>query len=210
MPLNIKDFFLQLNKKFILFVSYSPGFKLDNFRSVFENDLGLLPMTLNCDEMYPKNIDFINFDDLNLKINEKIKNLDTLKSNILCYVIYSLSFPKKKINFHYDLHIHLSVKSKLFYETLIIDKIVGVSPEYLKNSEKFLDDNIINKYYNIQSYDDNDVDDILNKIFDFVVQFWEKNIYGKKYKLFAPKNIINQHQNNNNINDDNDDNDNNN
>ena len=79
-----------------------------------------------------------------------------------------------------------------------------MSPEYLKNSEKFLDDNIINKYYNIQSYDERDIEDVMNKIFDFIVQFWEKNIYGKKYKLFAQKDITNkqQHYHHDNDNDD--------
>ena len=73
MDINIKDAYLMNFNTFILLVSYTPGLELSHIINFFKNDLNMKTLILNTDSTpFPDNTDFINFDDLNYKINKEI------------------------------------------------------------------------------------------------------------------------------------------
>ena len=152
MDINIKDAFLMKNKKFIIFISYTPGIELDDFFNLFQKNIDLKLIVLSNDNIYPDNFDFINFNDLTDKIYNELSNIDKIKNipNLIkngpAIAIFGLSFPIDKIKFNYDLHIHLSLSKKLFNKSLIDNDIKNIDPDYYNKSNEFTKDNKINKY----------------------------------------------------------------
>jgi hypothetical protein len=184
---NIKEVFLMKNINFILLVSYTPGIKLDLFKTVFINELQLKPIMINTDDnTFPENFNSINYDNLNKLVTDELQVYNNMKSvndfNKINtgIVIFGHSFDNSKLKFKPDIHIHLSLSQKLF-NTETDNSML----DYLKLYEENIKNNIINKYFNIKTYDD--IDDILNKIFIFIINFWEKNIYKNNYDLFQTK-----------------------
>ncbi len=195
MNINIKDAFLMKNKKFIILISYTPGIELNNFFDLFQKSLNLKLLFLHNDNLYPNNINFINFNDLTEKIYgelsniDKIKNIPNLSKNGPAIAIFGLSFPPDKIKFNYDLHIHLSLSKKLFNKSITDNDIKNIDPEYYNKSIEFTKDNKINKYFNVKSYDDDDFNQLLDNIFDYIIEYWEKSVYGKNYDKLSSKTI---------------------
>lgn len=130
---------------------------------ILENVSKSFPHSLTFDYMHITD----DFTAMNTRIN------DVLKKNKLIFII-SKSFPQAKIDFSYNLHINLSINSK------ILD-----NPELLNSYHESLNENVINKYYNIKP--DTDIESLCDKIFDYIIDNMERYVYKDKYNLYSHK-----------------------
>lgn len=197
---SIKEVYLQNNNQFIMLVTYTPGFDLNKIYSVFVDDLKLKPIFLdNKFNLYPPDIKFINYHNINKIINKEFKNFNLINNidNMNKYspniVIFGLSFPVSKLSFKVNLHIHLTLNYSLFMQSLKDNKVTSINKEYFKNCTDLIQNNNIIKYFNIKNY--NTIENDLDNIFNYVIYFWEKAVYGKNYKL-CKKNLYDKNDKN--------------
>ena len=193
MSFNIKDAYLKFNKKFILLITYTSGINIESLIHLFKNDLefNIVLSNNNIAETY---------NDLNTNINNILFEDENKMKIAPAYfgssiVIFGQSFPSNLIKFNYDLHIHISISKSKYYT---------IYPEKSKNDyddlSKIISNNKINKYFNIKDNNitnDYQLDDTkLDEIFNFIIDYFEKNVYKSKYDMYATKNNISKKQNN--------------
>jgi len=169
---NVYEAFLYKNKQFIFALSFTPGLdikKIINDISLPFNFV-LIKLEKNNDINYTKLNKDVN---IILEENELKINSNTPIHHIKGILIYGISFPPKLLQFKIDIHLHISL-SKNIYLKYNNDDLYN---HYLK----LLDSNIIYKYFNIKDEDIN----INDLIFDKIIEFIEKNVYGKDYKKLS-------------------------
>lgn len=181
MNYNIKDAYLKLNKKFILLVTHTPGLKIDSLVNLFTNDLQLHTILF-----YDNDLTIIN-NKINSLLDDdsnKMKISPAFLGSAIC--IIGTTFPSKSLNFNPDLHIHLTL-SKTKYYTIFPDK----SRDDYDNLSKIILNDKINKYFNIKDInitEDYQIDDNkLDEIFNYIIEFYEKNVYKSKYDMYSTK-----------------------
>ena len=191
---NVKQNYLEINQQFILLISYIPGFDIDKIKDVFTKDLDLLLIELKPKEKIkglPKTNSQFNYSQLKKKINDEFdahnysNDIDYNDMYFPSIAIIGHTFPKDKLMFNYDCHIHISVNNKKFME------LNPKAPnDYYKTYNTQLKNNTITKYINFKEGDN--YEDLKNEIFLHIINQWEKRIYGSKYETYKsdPSNII--------------------
>ena len=187
---NVYEVYLYKYKKFILTLTYTPGFNIQNIVNDIVKTFNLFPIFLGGSEML--NSDSV-FDYLTL--NNKVKQLLNesnfkIKTSMIGHygqgiLIYGLSFPTKKLDFQIDLHLHISTSINMFLKsnlsTNINKKIKYTIDDYNKLKDTLID-NKINKYFNIKA---DQLTNINDDIYDKIIDFLELNIYEKNYKKLS-------------------------
>lgn len=174
MTFTIKDAFLKKHQKFILIITHTNGLNIDSIINLLTIDLGLNVI---------KSYDY-NYDQLNNKINLLIE--EGINKNKIAQSFYGSSiaiigntFPSNLINFKPDLHIHFSI-SKTKYYTIFPDK----SKNDYDDDIKLISNNKVNKYFNIKDEfldnNNNIIDNKLDELFDYIIDFWHYDTYGQK------------------------------
>ena len=181
--MNVKDVYLSKYGKFILFISIIPGLNLNLFDKLFIDSLTLEPIYMinkNINDL-PNSIDTTDYNKLNEIIKDKLDNYDNLKNvgqfnkNAPCVVVFGYSFDYSRLLFDCDAHLHLYL-SKDFSKSININLEQNYK-KYNDELEKFnVKKNI--KFIKISSYDN--IEEILDKIFLTIINFWEMKIYPKK------------------------------
>jgi len=168
---NIYDAYLYKFKKFILAFSYTPGFDFSPIVSDISKSFALRIIHL----------DNNNYDDLNNKVNTIInENIQTKNNHYVGILIHGLNFDQSKIKFQIDLQLHFSLSSQLFLKLNPKSSI-----DDYNNLKNVLNNNKINKYYNIKSDPTIELND---SVFDKIIDFIEFKVYGKNYEELASKN----------------------
>jgi len=179
MSLTIKDAFLKKNNKFIIIITHINGLNTESIINLLINDLGL-----NVIKFYDNNYDILN-NNINSIINKNQTNINLINNknsstyNDLSIAILSHSIPIDSIKFKPNLHIHLSI-SKTKYLNIFTDK---TKTDY-DNDLKLIINNKINKYFNIKDdlldSNNNILDNKLDDIFDYIIDYWHYNLYNEK------------------------------
>lgn len=113
----------------------------------------------------------LSFNDNLIVINERVKKLlDEKKEQVL--FIMAQSFPTDKLKFMVDYHIHISLSQNLLNK---LDKTPNLYEKYQIEIKK----NRINKYINLKN--DYKLDEIINNVFNFIIDDIEKKVYGDQY-----------------------------
>jgi hypothetical protein len=170
---NILEILLLKKKKYIVLFS---GLKVkipDLECSIVEKIVKELYNDFNAIFLYYLDFNYLdlNFNDnLNI-INERVKNLlDEKKEQVLFIIVQS--FPTDKLKFHVDFHIHISLSQNLL-------KKLDSKPDLYEIYQKEIQKNRVNKYINIKN--DYKLDEIINNIFNFIIDDIEKKVYGDQY-----------------------------
>jgi hypothetical protein len=170
---NILDIQLLNKKKYIVLFSgleFSPIEKIVNDLGKDFNAIVLNYLHLGIDE----NIDL---EPLNTRVNDLItKN----KNSPQPFFIISKSFPSNKLKIPVDLHINISL-NKFAIINLDPGKRADLPDLYVKS----LQSNHINKYINFKK--DYILDEIINDIFNLIIDDIEKKVYGEKYDKLSHK-----------------------
>ena len=179
---NIYEAYLYTFKKFILVLSYTPGFNIqeiiDDIKPTFNLHLIKLdgPTDLNSNSIF-------NYNKLNSEVNDYLEKNKEVFLTTTTYgtgiLIYGLNFPTNLLKFDVDLHLHFSLSTKLFLEnnpSLTLD-------DY-NNFKIILEDNKINKYFNIKSMA---LTEINNSVFDKLIDYFEFKVYGENYNMYSTK-----------------------
>lgn len=184
---NIYDAYLYKYKKFILIITHTPGLDITDLITDISQNFNMRTIKLEGPKMIKKdNLDQYNYKQVNNDVANILKeNNDKLKSSFKGYygqgiLLYGLSFPKSKIEFRADLHLHLSITQKLFFK--LNSNVEGSLYDSFKD---ILSQNIINKYYNLKTVMTDEINDI---IFYKIIDFIEQKIYGKDYEKYSTKN----------------------
>ena len=177
---NIYEAFLYTFKKFILVLSYTPGFNIDfiigDMLETFNLKLIKLegPTDLKEDSVF-------NYDKLNNDVLQFLEQNKDVNSTTTTYgtgiLITGLNFPPKLLKFQTDLHLHFSLSSNLYLKTIPNSKI-----EDYNTFKIILGNNIINKYFNIKSEKSIEIN---NSVFDKIIDYFEFKVYGKEYNIYS-------------------------
>jgi hypothetical protein len=184
---NIYDAYLYKYKKLILIITYTPGLDITDLITDISQSFNMRTIKLEGPNIIKKdNLDQYNYKKVNNNVANILKeNDDKLNSNFKGYygqgiLLYGLSFPKTKIEFRADLHLHLSITQKLFFK--LNSNVEGSLYDSFKD---IISQNMINKYYNLKTDMTNEINDtIFYKIIDFI----ELKVYGKNYEEYSTKN----------------------
>lgn len=184
---NIYDAYLYKYKKFILIITHTPGLDINDLIKDISQSFNMRTIKLEGQKMIKKdNLDQFNYKKVNSDVANILKeNNDKLNSIFKDYygqgiLLYGLSFPKSKIEFRADLHLHLSVTQKMF-----IKLNSDVDGSLYDSFKDILSQNIINKYYNLKT---DITDEINDTIFYKIIDFIEQKVYGKNYEQYSTKN----------------------
>ena len=184
---NIYDAFLYKYKKLILIITHTPGLDITDLITDISQNFNMRTINLEGPKIIKKdNLDQYNYKKVNNDVANILKeNDDKLKSSFKGYygqgiLLYGLSFPKSKIDFRPDLHLHLSITQKQF-----IKLNSNVEGSLYDSFADILSQNIINKYYNLKT---DMTDEINDTIFYKIIDFIEKKIYNKNYEEYSTKN----------------------
>lgn len=184
---NIYDAYLYKYKKLILIITHTPGLDISDLITDISQSFNMRTIKLEGPNMIKKdNLDQYNYKKVNNDVANILKeNNDKLNSSFKGYygqgiLLYGLSFPKSKIEFKADLHIHLSITQKLF-----IKLNSDVEESLYDKFKDILIENIINKYYNLKT---DMTDEINDTLFYKIIDFIEKKVYGKNYEEYSTKN----------------------
>lgn len=179
---NIYEAFLYTFKKFILVLTYTPGFDIDfiidDMIQTFNLHLIKLegPTDLKQDSVF-------NYDKLNDDVSKYLNANREIKSTTTKYgsgiLIVGLNIPSKLLKFQVDLHLHFSLSSNLYLKNIPSSKI-----EDYNKFKLILVDNKINKYFNIKG--DRSIE-INNSVFDKIIDYLEFKVYGKDYNIYSTK-----------------------
>jgi hypothetical protein len=184
---NIYDAYLYKYKQLILIITHTPGLDISDLITDISQSFNMRTIKLEGPNMIKKdNLDQYNYK----KVNNDVANIlkekdDKLNSSFKGYygqgiLLYGLSFPKTKIDFRADLHLHLSITQKLFIK--LNSDVEGSLYDSFKD---ILSQNIINKYYNLKT---DMTDEINDTIFHKIIDFIEQKVYGKNYEEYSTKN----------------------
>jgi hypothetical protein len=170
---NILDIQLLNKKKYIILFSgleFSPIEKIVNDLAKDFNAIVLNYLHLGIDEN-------INLEPLNTRVNDLIsKN----KNSPQPFFIIAKSFPSNKLKIPVDLHINISLN-----KFAIINLDPAKRPDLPDLYIKSLQSNHINKYINLKK--DYNLEDIINDIFNLIIDDIEKKVYGDKYNKLSHK-----------------------
>lgn len=173
---NVYEAYLYKFRQFIFVLSYSPGIDI---KSIIDD----IALPFNFRIIKLENIkDSDDFDynklsnDVNKILNENklTINGDGPIHNIKGILIYGLNFPVKSLFFKVDIQYHLSLSKKLYFKFNNDDKY-----EYYS---KIVESNKINKYFNIKEEINKNIND---QIYDKLIEFIEKKVYGKNYEKLS-------------------------
>lgn len=187
---NIYEAFLYKYKKFILALSYTPGFDINPIIEDISKTFSLLVIKLEGSPMLKSDSSF-DYNKLNNNVLKLLDdNNDKLKNNLPNYLgigilIYGLNFPLKSLKFQIDLHLHMSTSLNMFLKTNVSSdgNVLYTVDDYNKLKD-LMNDNKIHKYFNIKSETPVELND---KIFDKIIDFIEFKVYGKDYEKFSTK-----------------------
>lgn len=190
---NIYDAYLYKYKKLILIITYTPGLDISDLITDISQSFNMRTIKLEGPDMIKKdNLEQYNYKKINNDVATILKeNDDKLNSIFKGYygqgiLLYGLSFPKSKIEFRADLHLHLSVSQKMF-----IKLNSGVEGSLYDSFKDILSQNIINKYYNLKT---DMTDEINDTIFYKIIDFIEQKVYGKNYEEYSTKNKMSKEE----------------
>jgi len=180
---NIYEAFLYKYKKFIIALSYTPGFDIsyviNDINSTFNFKVIKLdgPDMLNSDSIF-------NYDKLNKDISD-ILNSDKEKLNkgeLGFYgsgiLIYGITFSEKSLKFKIDLQLHFSTSMNMFLKTN------NSTVEIYNKFRDLLTTNKINKYFNIKT---NPTMELNDAVFEKIIDYLEFRVYGKDYAIYSTK-----------------------
>lgn len=183
---NIYDAYLYKYKKLILIITHTPGLDISDLITDISQSFNMRTIKLEGPNMIKKdNLDQYNYKKVNNDVANILKeNNDKLNSSFKGYygqgiLLYGLSFPKSKIEFKADLHIHLSITQKLF-----IKLNSDVEESLYDKFKDILIENIINKYYNLKT---DMTDEINDTLFYKIIDFIEKKYMVKIMKSIQQK-----------------------
>lgn len=187
---NVYDAYLYKFKKFILVLTYTPGFNIQFIIDSIVDTFKLHPVKLEGSEMLNGDSTF-NYDKLNKDVNELLEdNNRILNQNPKNYygtglLLYGLSFPADKLHFNIDLHLHFSNTISLFLKSTAdpTGKYRYTADDYNK-FKQLLSNNKIHKYFNLKS---DPTEEINDSVHDKIIDFIEFKIYGKNYETYATK-----------------------
>lgn len=165
MQINIVDAIINKNKMYNIFISGLDSTILEQIADILSNDFKrviiLNFLHFNLEDNYD-----INFKE---KINTRvIQILKQNENNPQILFILAKHFPIKYIEFKYDYHIHISFKNFYLKEKHIVVDI--------ENYNNIIKENIINKFINYK----NNLDDLVDEIFKFIIADIEKKLYKRK------------------------------
>lgn len=173
--LDITDVLFQKQSNYVVLVSGLDTSLLENVSLILSKDLRFtylsfhhLPIEIN------ENTPMINLKPINERVNTYIDN----KSGGL--IVSSLSFPKDRIAFKVDMHIHLSANKTMFDH---IKTKYNYNDDLFVQYKSLMETNIVNKYINQKP--DMDTEHLVDTIFYQIVDAIEKKVYGKKYEIYA-------------------------
>ncbi len=187
---NVYDAFLYKYKKFIIALSYTPGFDISYVVDDISKAFNFKVIKLNGPFMLKPDSVF-DYDKLNRDITDTLnsdqKNLDIgmpgfYGSGIL---LYGLNFPPKMLKHQIDIQLHFSTSVNMFIKTNIgpNNQILYTVDDYNKFKD-ILAENKINKYFNIKTDPSAELNDA---VFDKIIDFLEFKVYGKDYELYSTK-----------------------
>lgn len=187
---NIYDAFLYKYKKFILALTYTPGFNINYIIDDIIKTFNLKIIKLEGDSMLKSNSEF-DYSKLNLDVNKLLTESDfKIKNNLPGFygqgiLIYGLSFPSKNIDFKIDLQMHFSNSATIFLKSFSDSN--GISKYTIEEYNMFndiLSTNKIHKYFNLKTSPTSELND---NVFDKIIDFLEFKIYKKDYEKYATK-----------------------
>jgi hypothetical protein len=168
---NVLDFLLSTKKKYIILFSGLNFSPIENIVTEIAKDFNAIILNylhLNLDD---------NLDVLNIRVNDLLQKQ---KNPIQPIFIMSKSFQTDKLKIFPDYHINISL-SKTDILTLDPAKRTELPELYTKS----LQTNRINKYINIKK--DYNLNEILDNIFNLIIDDIEKKVYGDKYNILSYK-----------------------
>jgi hypothetical protein len=188
----IYDAYLYKYKKFILALTYTPGYNIQYIIDDIIETFHLHPIKLEGSDMLSQNSVF-NYDKLNTEVNTMLEDdKHKLKHSPKGYygtgiLIYGLNFTPSKLNFQIDLQLHFSTPISMFLKSMASTdgKIIYTVDDYNKFKD-LMSDNKIHKYFNIKSEPSNEIND---SVYAKIVDFFEFKVYGKDYDKFSTKSI---------------------
>ena len=158
---NILEILLLKKKKYIVLFSGLKCSPIEKIVNELHNDFNAIIL----------NYLHLDYNDDLIVINNRINTLlDEKKEQV--FFIMAQSFQADKLKFHIDYHIHISLSQNLL-------KKLDPRPDLYEIYQKEIQKNRINKYINLKN--DYKLDDIINNIFNFIIDDIEKKVYGDQY-----------------------------
>ena len=193
---NIYDAFLYKYKKFILALTYTPGFNINYIIDDIAKTFNLQTIKLEGDSMLTSNSKF-DYSKLSSDVNKLLAESDfKLKSNSPGFygqgiLIHGLTLPTKNLDFQIDLQLHFSTTITMFLKSNIdsdpdsdSDGIIKYTVDDYNKFKDLLSENKINKYFNLKT---DPAPDLNDSVFDKIIDFMEIKVYGKDYEKYATK-----------------------
>jgi hypothetical protein len=169
--INIIDAILMQKKVYNIIISGLAAELITNISKILESDFNAIVLNYN----------HLELDDNLTVVNDRVNDiLLKKKDEPQIIIIIGKLFVAKKIKFQVDYHIHLSINKTLFLE-LYPDK----TSEYYDNYADVLKTNYVNKYMNVKK--ESDINEIINNIFDLIIENIEKILYGDKFNALSHK-----------------------
>ena len=177
---NVLDILLLNKKKYIVLFSgleFSPVEKIVTDLSKDFNAIVLNYLHLNLDD---------SLDPLNTRVNDLLNKNEKMTQPIF---IIAKSFPSDKLKIYPDIHINISLHK---FAILNLDpaKRADLPDLYAKSIQT----NRVNRYINLKK--EYELNDIINEVFNLIIDDIEKKVYGDKYESLSHKFFSQSKQNN--------------